>query len=571
MSFLAAWRKSQLVKKGFSCSKTRRRQSSGEWICTLQTSWQVKAFIILGFAFGLALLIFTGDQPDEAKRYLFGLLVLVTALAQLFINHPRLFGDNSNVALIFGTCLAELAIVKAMLLLTNNASTPGAERFLGLVFPYAFAPLVLSVLLGKNQGIYAAIFASLWGSILTQNSDGVFLAMSLISGFVAVFVTLQVRRRGQLLRAGFFVGVAVWMLALSFGLIEIQWGALRSTNWSLVGWQSLAAVGSAVLISVIVSGALPMLESVFRITTPISWLEMGDLNHPLLKQLSTEAPGTYYHSQGVARLSEAAAEAIGANALMCQTCSYFHDIGKLVKPEYFAENLAAEALNPHDDLAPTMSALIIVSHVKDGVDLALKHKLKKEIVDVIQQHHGNSMVYYFYKRGLQQYQDCVASSKMTGGREEDIPEVSEENFRYKGPLPQTKECAIISLADAVESSSRCLEKPTPQRIEQLINDVIDSRVADHQLDDCALTFQELRIIAESFRFTLQSMLHRRIAYPKEENVHTAASSGFNLATTGAGDGASLHAAERERDREKKRSSSTPNGAPPMIRAAHSTR
>ncbi len=178
--------------------------------------------------------------------------------------------------------------------------------------------------------------------------------------------------------------------------------------------------------------------------------------------MTIEAPGTYHHSLVVANLAESAAEAIGANATLCRVCSYFHDVGKLVKPEYFTENMNFER-NPHDDLAPTMSALIIIAHVKEGVDLALKHGLNQQVIDVIQQHHGTSLVFYFYNRALQQQEDARAGGKIMKMREEDIPEVSEESFRYSGPKPQTRESAIISLADMVESASRSLEKPTPAK------------------------------------------------------------------------------------------------------------
>ena len=230
--------------------------------------------------------------------------------------------------------------------------------------------------------------------------------------------------------------------------------------------------------------------------------------------MTIEAPGTYHHSLVVANLAEAAAEAIGANATLCRVCSYFHDVGKLVKPEYFTENMNFER-NPHDDLAPTMSALIIIAHVKEGVDLALKHKLNQQIIDVIQQHHGTSLVFYFYKRALQQQEDARQGGKIMNIREEDIPEVREESFRYPGPRPQTRECAIISLADSVESASRSLEKVTPQKIDQVIQDIFESRILDHQLDESCLTLGELRTVAESFNFTLQSMLHSRISYTSE--------------------------------------------------------
>jgi putative nucleotidyltransferase with HDIG domain len=197
---------------------------------------------------------------------------------------------------------------------------------------------------------------------------------------------------------------------------------------------------------------------------------------------------------------------------MARVGSYFHDIGKLVKPEYFTENMRRDR-NPHDELAPTMSALIIIAHVKEGVDLALKHNLNQEIIDVIQQHHGTSLVYFFYKRALQQQEDARAGGKIMNIREEDIPEVREERFRYSVPRPQTRECAIISLADSIESASRSLERVTPQKIDQLITDIVEKRILDGQLKECDLTMREIEIISESFKYTLQSMLHSRVAYP----------------------------------------------------------
>ncbi len=553
MSMFSTWRKKELVKKGFACRKSRRRQSNSELWRSLESSGQVKSVIFFLFAVGLALLIFHGQQPDQAKRYLFVLLVFLTALVQLWINHPLTFSRNSRLSLLFGACLVHLTFVKVIYVLAEvGPDRLITDRFAFLLFPYALAPLVISVLLGRNPAIYAAIYLSLWGAALWRSVDATFLAMSLISGFVTVFATRQVRRRSQLLRAGVFVGAATWLLALSFGIIEINWFTFGDTNWTVVGQQSAVALGCSLLVAVIVSGLLPVLEGVFSTTTEISWLEMADLNHPVLKRLALEAPGTYHHSQEVARLAEAAAEVIGANALMCQTCAYFHDIGKLVKPDYFTENQPLDGKNPHDDLAPTMSALIIIAHVKEGVDLALKHKLNQQIIDVIQQHHGNSVIYYFYKRALQQQEDTRLGGKITRMREEDIPEVREENFRYPGPLPQTRECAIISLADAVQSASRSLEKPTPQRIEQLVNDIIDNRVADHQLDACDLSFRELQQVAESFRFTLASMLHRRIAYPKNETVGTGGDTSVG--------GTSIPGSAFEQPRDRKRTIRIPAAA-----------
>jgi putative nucleotidyltransferase with HDIG domain len=267
--------------------------------------------------------------------------------------------------------------------------------------------------------------------------------------------------------------------------------------------------------STMLAGAtLPVFEQIFHVTTDITWLELSDLNHPLMKRLSIEAPGTYHHSLVVANLSEAAAESIGANATMSRVCSYFHDIGKLTKPEYFIENMNPDD-NPHDDLTARMSALILMAHVKDGVDLALKHGLNSKIISVIEQHHGTSLVWYFYRRALDQKKEAIRLVEQDKAREDDVPDVTEEGFRYPGPKPEFKESAIISLADAVESASRTLAKPTPARVEQLVDDIIRNRILDHQLDECDLTLAELSEIKASFVRTLSSMMHNRIKYPKE--------------------------------------------------------
>src|SRR5947207_1640041 len=510
-------KRARLIKRGLASRKMRRRRSRSELIRNLENSPYIKVLIFAMFVGGLAFLVFGGKQPEPTKNFVIALLVLATAITQLWINQPKSFSQNSRILLVFSIILVQLAVTKLLLVICNS----GDYRFLkpemaGLITPYAFAPLVLSVLLGRQHGLYAAFFVSLWGSMLFGPIDAPLLITSLISGFTAVSLTLQVRRRSKLIRAGFYVGVAIWMLSLTFGLIgPINWFYPTANDWSMLGWQTALAIGNGIITATIAGGALPMLENLFGITTDISWLEASDLNHPLLRRMTIEAPGTYHHSLVVAELAEAAAEAIGANATLCRVCAYFHDVGKLVKPDYFTENMSFER-NPHEDLAPTMSALIIIAHVKEGVDLALKHKLNQRIIDIIQEHHGTSLVYYFYKRAQQMHEDARAGGKIMKMRQDDIPEVKEETFRYSGPKPQTKESAIVSLADAVESASRSLEKPTPAKIEQLVNDIIDQRISDHQLDECDLTLRDVRVIAERFRFTLMMMLHSRIAYPKQE-------------------------------------------------------
>lgn len=510
----------RLVEKGMGSGKRRRTIEENEFADAIQSGWLVRFLLLAAFVTGLAVLIFTGQQDEPAKKFLLCLLIFVTAVAQLWINHPQTFGVNSRLGLLLGVLLLQLTAIKVTL--AQVASGTIDLQLAPLLVPYAFAPLTLSVLLGRNHGLYAAVFASLWGSLLVGRIDPVFLVISLITGFIAVFVTLQVRRRSRLIRAGVYVGLATWILAAAFGQIgPVIWEAPGQTDWKMIFVQSVIAIATGIGTAVVVSGILPMLEHLFHITTDISWLEMSDLNHPLLRRLSMEAPGTYHHSLAVANLAEAAAEAVGANPTICRVCSYFHDIGKLVKPHYFTENMAP-GHNPHDDLTPTMSALIIIAHVKEGVDLALKNRLNSQIVDIIHQHHGTSLVTYFYKRALQQQDDARLGGKIMNMRAEDVPEVREESFRYPGPKPQTKEAALVSLADSIESASRSLERPTPRRIDDLVKTIIEDRVAEHHLDECPLTLAEIYCAAESFRFTLLNMLHARIAYPKREEKESMA-------------------------------------------------
>jgi putative nucleotidyltransferase with HDIG domain len=510
-------RRSRLVRRGLASRKVRRRRTRNEWAESLESSSFVKVLIFAAFMAGLAFLIFSGQQPEPTKNFVVALLFLAIAITQLWINQPKTFAQNSRVLLVFGVIFVQLVLTKIVFVVCAKQTFEFLKpETAGLIAPYALAPLALSVLLGRNHGLYAAVSVSLWGSVLFGKIDAPVLVTSLISGFTAVYLTLQVRRRGRLIRAGIGVGLAIWLLSLTFGLMgPINLFSPIANDWGKIGVQSALAIGNGIVTATLVGGMLPMLEHLFQITTDISWLEASDLNHPLLRQMTIEAPGTYHHSLVVANLAEAAAETIGANATLCRVCSYFHDIGKLVKPEYFTENMNFER-NPHDDLAPTMSALIILSHVKEGVDLALKHKLNRPVIDIIQEHHGTSLVSYFYQRALQQQDDARAGGKIMNIREEDIPEVREESFRYGGPKPQTKESAIVSLADIVESASRSLEKPTPQKIEQLVQELIEERIADGQLDECDLTLGELKTITDRFRFTLMTMLHTRIAYPKQE-------------------------------------------------------
>jgi putative nucleotidyltransferase with HDIG domain len=289
-----------------------------------------------------------------------------------------------------------------------------------------------------------------------------------------------------------------------------------------------------VLTGILVVGLLPILESLFKRTTDITLLELTDYNHPLLRHMQLEAPGTFHHSLVVAQLAENAANAVGANPLVARVCSLFHDVGKTLNPQYFGEN-QRDRVNPHTTLDPVESARIIKQHVADGVELAQKHHLPRAVIDVIRQHHGTTLVRYFYQRAIDQSRAPIPAAAREGKKEKGDKTIiplpppsppppaaagatapSEAAFRYEGPRPQFKESAIISLADTVEATSRSMRTGQADQLSELINRIVADRVADGQLDEAPLTLEEITRIKNSFQFTLLNMLHSRVAYPGGE-------------------------------------------------------
>jgi hypothetical protein len=253
-------------------------------------------------------------------------------------------------------------------------------------------------------------------------------------------------------------------------------------------------------------GLLPFIEQLFDIETDLSLLELGDMSHTLLKQLAQRAPGTYNHSISVASLAESAAESIGANGLLVRVGACFHDIGKMFKPNYFVENQMPGA-NRHDALQPELSTLVIIAHVKDGADLAKQHNIPQRIIDFIEQHHGTTLVEYFYHQAIKENEG-----------NKDIEEVSETQFRYPGPKPQTKESAILMIADAVESATRALREPTSSRIQTLVDQIAMKKLLDGQFDECELTLVELDAIKQSLIKNLNAIHHGRIKYPDQQSA-----------------------------------------------------
>jgi putative nucleotidyltransferase with HDIG domain len=401
--------------------------------------------------------------------------------------------------------------------LVDSGHIPEVYRF--FLVPFALAPMLHGVLLGRAVGAFSALFVTLIGCLFAPQGEVLsYMLLSLVASVTGVLLTHQIRKRLQLLQAGIYVGTVTLVIGLLLGRLDVTsvFGPAAMNHLEVLGTGSGVAIGTAVLTALLISGLLPMFEGIFHLTTDISWLELSDLNHKLLRQMQLEAPGTFHHSLIVAALSEAAAEKIGANALMCRVCSYFHDVGKLKKPGYFIENQHDGSENPHDLLTPTMSSLIIIAHVKDGVDLAVKHKLNPRVIHVIQEHHGDSIVAYFYRRAQEQKKLELEKVDRRLENPEDLPMIDEKNFRYPGPRPRTRESAIIALADMVESASRSLRKPTPTRIRALVEDLVRAKIHDGQLDECPLTLQELAIVKDSFASTLRSMLHSRVDYPKDD-------------------------------------------------------
>jgi putative nucleotidyltransferase with HDIG domain len=516
MGWLKRW---SLVREGFSSGKFRRQVASEEGSLSswLEESGLVRIILLILSTLAVARIGLWSNPDPVAHVLVFTALFMLVFTVVIPFRVPEAWKSNHLLLLLVGSLIVNFFTNKTLYLYSDliHIYDIAPAR---LIVPAALAPMLASILIAPHAGLIVGLFLALLGNLFIDPSPS-FLLANLLPAFAASFFTRRIRRRSDLLMAGVGVGVVGLLCALMLGSLQ------RAEPVFLIV-QSVWAVALGVLTALVVSAILPILEWLFDRITDISWVELTDLNHPILRRMMIEAPGTYQHSLMVANLSEAAAESIGANSTQCRVSAYFHDIGKLTKPNYFIENSAHEK-NPHDDLAPSMSALIVIAHVKDGVDLALKYRLRKPIIDVIQQHHGDSLVFYFYKKAQQQAADARAGGKILGMREDDVPDVEEPSFRYPGPRPQFKESAIVSLADSIESASRSLKNPTAQKVENLVREIVRDRVEDGQLNESQLTFNELAAITDRFCFTLKNMLHARIEYPKSKGEE-----------------------EREKDREK---------------------
>jgi len=437
------------------------------------------------------------------------LLLLGLLAAGLFLKivQPNILKRNMDILMLAVIAIISIVAGKALyfLLVDGNLIEPGAVPFF---LPVEMAPLFATILVNGPVAIAIGVWTALVMAIIAEHNFAV-----LVIGIIATTVTAQTawraRTRSKVARTGLVIGLC--KVGCVLGIVAI--GFKQPLIMEVLN-RAGACIISGFLSAIIVLLILPLFESLFRVTTDIALLELSDLGHPLLQRLAIEAPGTYHHSLVVANLAQAAADEIGANSLLARVASYFHDAGKLVKPTFFTENMQMRP-NPHDDLPPSMSTLVITSHVKEGLSLGMLYKLPAPIMRVITEHHGTSLISYFHHKAKVQMESAPGGQRGTqaGKKLEDAA------FRYTGPRPSTRESAIICLADSVEAASRTLEKTTPGHIEGLVDNIVRARVEDGQLDNSGLTLSELVKIKRSFVFSLSNMLHGRVPYPKDEDLN----------------------------------------------------
>ena len=426
----------------------------------------------------------------------FLLLVAMVVLIGYSIarSHRELLDDAWQLIVYAGLCV--MAVAAGRLL--------SIDPWRAEIIPVMAVVIVVAIVHSQSLAVLTGFCLSVLVAFGTLERLDHFVALFTLCVTVAVPLR-EVSSRSTLIKIGFVAAItgflAVWGLhLLQTHSVDSAWSnpAVLTHSLKLAGWSLVCCY--------LVAGSLPFIEKAFGIVTDISLLELTDVSHPLLQELARRAPGTYNHSMSVATIGEAAADAIGANGLLVRVGAYFHDIGKVLKPEYFIENMTEGQSNPHDNLTPAMSALIIIGHVKDGIELAEQHNLPQKLVNFIEQHHGTTLVEYFFH---------AATARLDDDHRTDA---DESTFRYPGPRPQSRETGVMMLADAVESASRTLSEPTPKRIQSLVRDITLKRLLDGQFDACGLTMSDLRIVQESIVKTLLAVHHGRIKYPDQKTA-----------------------------------------------------
>ncbi len=407
------------------------------------------------------------------------LLIFATG-AYLAAYEETIWVSTRYIVLLATMFLGVLYITRAVMVIAPSASP--------YLMPVPLAAVLVTLLVGARPAIALTLLITI-GTQLLGFAGSVQVVVTIVSSVCAIAALSSISQRSHLLYAGAFLTVLLGVVSAgaSFASGNALGPSLVAGAYGLAG---------GFVTAVLMVGLLPFLEFIFGITSDITLLELGSPSHPLLRRLLTEAPGTYAHSVTAGNLAEAAAQAIGANSLLARVGAYFHDVGKIRRPAFFVENQAGRE-NPHDETPPALSARIITAHVREGVELAVEHKLPIEIVDIIRQHHGTSVVGYFYNKAAE------------GGRP-----VLEADFRYDGCVPTSPEAALVMLADASEAGVRALDEPTPENIEARVRHVVRAKVTDHQLDRSGLTLGEIEEVIAVYTHMLASMYHPRIEYPE---------------------------------------------------------
>jgi putative nucleotidyltransferase with HDIG domain len=411
---------------------------------------------------------------------------------------PRVFSEGLLLLLLAVLGAKFCFLVAGALSGAFEAAPLNSLRSYSYAIPFASLALLAALLLGRNAALLLAVLFSILVSRLVVDGEPLWAVFYAFAGAMTAIYALdryQFRHRLVIARVGLVVGAIHVVMAL----ILTALAATGERGPMQVGFDLLCAFAGGLLVAAVASFAVPILESLLGITTDIKLVELSNTNLPLLRRLAFEAPGTFQHSLMVGNLAKEGCEAIGADAVLAYAAGLYHDVGKVLRPEYFIENQRS-GRNPHDKLQPSLSALILINHVKEGLELAREHGLPRVVQDAIEQHHGTRMIKYFYHRALEQ-------------TDPEIGQVSEVKYRYPGPRPQNKVMGVLMLADGVEAASRTLAEPTPAKIRGLIQAIADDCLREGQLDETDLTLADLRQVAESFLRVLTNIYHQRIDYP----------------------------------------------------------
>jgi putative nucleotidyltransferase with HDIG domain len=448
-------------------------------------------------------------RKAQESGYFVSILIGICLLAFLTLSSLYQFSTRNirkinlsikDLLFLSSTLLALMALLKLFLTVTEILggeflSIPSSSYL--YLFPIAAGAMIVRIVIYSEVAIFFAILSSYFSAFMMGNQLSYFI-FNLVGSVVGAHLVARCEQRSIILKAGFSVGGVNLLLILASNLVSGNPFKMALISDLLLGF------AGGILPAVLVLGLAPIAEGLFGYTTDIRLLELANLDNRLLKDLTLQAPGTYHHSVIVGSLVEAAAKSVSANPLLARVSAYYHDVGKLKKPLYFIEN-AGGIESKHDHLSPNMSSLILISHVKDGVELARENHLGERITRIIQQHHGTGMISFFYQKAKEQERP-------------EMDPLNEEEFRYPGPKPQTKEAGLVMLADAVEAASRTLTDPTPARIKGVVEHIIQKIFLDGQLEECELTLKNLHNIEESFTRILTAIFHQRIEYPTPSPV-----------------------------------------------------